>query len=68
MKLQNLIHILINRRGGVKHAQEIAKPITVCQAIPYIKIRLRLTGQIRTGVHKKISHQTDLNQTQEFPR
>jgi hypothetical protein len=56
MKRQNLIHILIKSARGVKRAQEIAKPITVCQAIPYIKIRLRLTGQIRTGVHKKISH------------
>jgi hypothetical protein len=43
-------------RNGVKHAREIAEPITDCQAIPYIKIRLRLTRQIGTGVRKKISH------------
>ena len=46
----------IRRGGGVKYAQEIADSISDCQAIPYIKIRLRLTRQIRTGFRKRISH------------
>ena len=46
----------IRTGGGVKHAQEIAEPITDCQAISYMKTRLRLTRQIRTGFRKRISH------------
>src|SRR4029077_8293055 len=39
--------------------------LATCQARPYMKIRRRLTRQIRTASVKKPPHQTDLNQAED---